>query len=251
MTTVPWPDIANTRSIGRRVELQRSAAEVAAVRSKARSSSRRSSSRPCPVTADTGTIAAPARSVPARRSRTSSATSSSHSASTMSALVTATTPCRTPRRFRMSRCSSVWGITPSSAATTKSATSTPVAPASMFLMNRSWPGTSTTPAMRPDGSVRGANPSSIVRPRSCSWRSRSVLTPVSARIKVVLPWSTWPAVPITACLMRLHFPPVLSDFLFRARCDLRRPILRLTHVQTLWPTPSPRPAGRSRGRIWS
>ena len=56
----------------------------------------------------------------------------------------------------MSRCSSVCGITPSSAATTNSTRSMPCAPASMFLMNRSWPGTSTTPARVPSGSVSSA-----------------------------------------------------------------------------------------------
>ena len=49
-----------------------------------------------------------------------------------------------PRRRRISRCSRVWGITESSAATTSRARSRPVAPASMLRMNRSWPGTSTS-----------------------------------------------------------------------------------------------------------
>ena len=45
-------------------------------------------------------------------------------------------------------CSRVWGMTPSSAATTSSRTSMPVAPASMFRMKSSCPGTSTTPEAR-------------------------------------------------------------------------------------------------------
>ena len=53
----------------------------------------------------------------------------------------------------MRRCSSLWGIQPSLAATTSSATSTAPTPASMFLMKRSWPGTSTKPTSLPDGSV--------------------------------------------------------------------------------------------------
>ena len=48
-----------------------------------------------------------------------------------------------PSRRRISRCSRVWGITESSAATTSNARSSPVAPASMLRTNRSWPGTST------------------------------------------------------------------------------------------------------------
>ena len=53
----------------------------------------------------------------------------------------------------MSRCSSVCGITPSSAATVKSTRSMPWAPASMLRMNRSCPGTSTTPARVPSGQI--------------------------------------------------------------------------------------------------
>ena len=43
----------------------------------------------------------------------------------------------------MSKCSRVCGMTDSFAATTSSTASMPLAPASMFLTNRSWPGTST------------------------------------------------------------------------------------------------------------
>ena len=42
----------------------------------------------------------------------------------------------------MARCSRVWGMTPSSAATTKRARSTELTPATAFLTKRSWPGTS-------------------------------------------------------------------------------------------------------------
>ena len=48
----------------------------------------------------------------------------------------------------MSRCSRVWGMTPSSAAMTKITPSMPVAPATMVLMKCSWPGTSTMPTSR-------------------------------------------------------------------------------------------------------
>src|SRR5678815_2465494 len=49
----------------------------------------------------------------------------------------------------------------------------------------------------------GANPMSMVMPRSCSSLKRSVLTPVSALTSAVLPWSMWPAVPTTTCFMRV------------------------------------------------
>ena len=42
----------------------------------------------------------------------------------------------------MWKCSRVWGITDSSAATTSSTASMPWAPASMLRTKRSWPGTS-------------------------------------------------------------------------------------------------------------
>ena len=58
----------------------------------------------------------------------------------------------------MSRCSSVCGITPSSAATVKSTRSMPCAPASMLRMNRSCPGTSTTPARVPSGQIQVGEP---------------------------------------------------------------------------------------------
>ena len=48
----------------------------------------------------------------------------------------------------------------------------------------------------------GAKPSSMVMPRSFSSGRRSVSTPVRARTRAVLPWSMWPAVPITMERMR-------------------------------------------------
>jgi hypothetical protein len=57
-------------------------------------------------------------------------------------------PRRVPGRAgrQMARCSRVCGIGPSSAATTSSTKSMPVAPASMLCTSRSWPGTSTKPS---------------------------------------------------------------------------------------------------------
>ena len=64
------------------------------------------------------------------------------------------------------------------------------------------PDVSTIETSRPEGSVIHAKPSSIVIPRSCSSRSRSGFVPVRAWISADLPWSTWPAVPMT--LIRLE-----------------------------------------------
>ena len=44
-----------------------------------------------------------------------------------------------------------------------------------------------------------AKPNSMVMPRNFSSGKRSGSVPVSARTKLLLPWSTWPAVPITTC----------------------------------------------------
>ena len=90
----------------------------------------------------------------------------------------------------MRRCSSDCGFHPSVAATTNRQASTPPTPASMFLRNRTWPGTSTKRIPAPDGSVVWANPRSIVRPRRFSSSKRSGSVPVSASTSDDLPWST-------------------------------------------------------------
>src|SRR5579884_3964608 len=84
VTTVPKPVMVKTRSMGRRGRaiFCRSSASF-----RIRSSSRTSSGRPWPVYAETGRMAAFARVVGFRYSRTSSRTSSSHSSSTRSAFV--------------------------------------------------------------------------------------------------------------------------------------------------------------------
>ena len=64
-------------------------------------------------------------------------------------------------------------------------------------MNRSWPGTSTMLISRPLGSVSHANPRSMVISRSFSWGRRSGSMFVRAFMRVDLPWSTCPAVPMT------------------------------------------------------
>ena len=129
--------------------------------------------------ADTATISAPGSS--------SAASAAARAGSVRSAFVTATTPTSTPSADSTVACSRVCGITPSSAATVIRYRSIPVAPATIVRTNRACPGTSTTDSRRPDGSASGAYPSAIEMPRSRSSGSRSVSTPVSARISAVLP----------------------------------------------------------------
>ena len=99
----------------------------------------------------------------------------------MSVFVSATTPCPRPSSSQIARCSRVCGITPSSAATTSSTRSMPVAPATIVRTSPSWPGTSTTERRRPPARSSGAKPSSMVMPRAFSSGRRSVSMPVSAR----------------------------------------------------------------------
>src|SRR5215211_2025317 len=66
----------------------------------------------------------------------------------------------------------------------------------MFLMKRSWPGTSTRLARLPLGRTSSAYPGTMEMPLRCSSSRRSVSVPVMYLTSVVLPWSTCPAVPM-------------------------------------------------------
>ncbi len=136
----------------------------------------------------------------------SSLTRASQSASTISVLVRATKPLRMPSREQISRCSRVWGMTPSSAAMTSMTKSTPAAPATMFLTKRSCPGTSTMPRRSPPGRSTQAKPSSMVMPRRFSSSRRSQSMPVRARTRDVLPWSICPAVPRMTAMIAAPAP---------------------------------------------
>ena len=138
-------------------------------------------------------------------------------ASTRSIFVSATKPWRTPSKVRISRCSRVCGITPSSAATTSITASMPQAPATIVLMKFSCPGTSTIPISR-SPTVQGANPRSIEMPRSFSALSRSVSQPVSSLTRAVLPWSMCPAVP----RVMLIWEPGMRSLILP--CRARRPV---------------------------
>ena len=194
VSTVPKPRELNTRWTGRRKTPAAERGSSPAHRPKSVSFS---ASSPSPVTAETRTIGASARNVPASSERTSSSARSTSSASTMSTLLSATKPVATPSSSMIWRCSRVCGITPSSAATTSTTRSMPLAPATMLRMKRSCPGTSTMPTVRPSGISMGAKPRSIVRPRSFSSLRRSGSMPVKARTRLDLPWSMCPAVPMT------------------------------------------------------
>ena len=152
VTTVPMPCKVNERSTGRRARPPplRDGVSAAAVRSAVSRSS-----RPAPVGAETGTIAASGNGVAASATRTSSAAATRRASSTRSAFVSATTAWRTPSRARIARCSVVCGITPSSAATQINARSMPVAPPTIVRTKRSWPGTSTT--LRRRSSLRASS----------------------------------------------------------------------------------------------
>ena len=152
VATVPLPATPKTRSTAKRNPRPSCARSPSCFAESARRLRR--ASMPVPVVADTGSTSMPARRVGARRARTSAATSSTRCSVTRSALVITATPCVTDNRSTMFRCSMVCGITPSSAATTSTTKSIPQTPASMLRTNRSCPGTSTKPIVRPSSGVR-------------------------------------------------------------------------------------------------
>ena len=149
VTTVPTPASVKQRSTARR----KFPCPAAAGCSAASCASRRSSaSMPSPVADETASSSASASEVPASIDRTSSPAAASRPASTRSLLVSATMPRDRPSRSMIARCSRVCGIGPSSAATTSSTQSMPVAPASMLRTSFSCPGMSTKPSRPPSSS---------------------------------------------------------------------------------------------------
>ena len=147
VTTVPLPLMANTRSSHSRMAPRGSGRGRRAV---SLPSAAVSSGRPWPVSALTATASSSPRLVP---EIVRTACRNAGPGSARSARVTASTPWRTPRASIAARCSADWGIQPSSAATTNITAATGPTPASMFVMNRSCPGTSTNASSSPDGSV--------------------------------------------------------------------------------------------------
>ena len=148
VTIVPAPWSVNDRSTARRNSPFGLRPRKAAAASK---SAAFSSATPAPVAVETRRIGASARPVSASAIRASRSASANRFSSMRSILVRATRPRSIPSRSRIARCSFVWGITPSSAATTMRAKSIPPTPASMVCTKRSWPGASTKPSVAPDG----------------------------------------------------------------------------------------------------
>jgi hypothetical protein len=221
VTIVPIPLFVHTRSIGMRKKSAVSRSPSARARSRSVSLS---SAIPAPVTTDVRMIGAPSKALPLTRSRISSSTRPASASSTRSIFVIATTASLTPRSRSTSKCSSVCGMTPSSAATTRIARSTPTAPETIVLTKRSWPGTSTIPAATPPPRSSGAKPRTIEIPRSCSSLSRSVLRPVSAFTISVLPWSTCPDVPMMRLRTARASPRRLAAPLHSATLRIEAPI---------------------------
>ncbi len=180
VTTVPKPFIVNERSTGiQNIPRSRSSFKFAS----SFSSSDLSSEIPSPVVEETAIMGAVAKNVSWTKLLTSSLTRLNHSASTRSLFVIAMIPFLMRKILRMSRCSLVCGITPSSAATTNNTRSTVLTPATILRMNFSCPGTSMIVALSP----MWANPKSMVKPRAFSSFKRSVSTPVRTFTNAVLP----------------------------------------------------------------
>ena len=109
--------------------------------------------------------------------------------------------------------SSVWGMTPSSAATTTTAMSVTFAPRARIAVNASWPGVSRKTTRLPSWATSLAPMCWVMPPRSPA--ATSVVRIASRRL--VLPWSTWPMT-VTIGRARLEVSRVVlleEDFLGR------------------------------------
>ena len=84
--------------------------------------------------------------------------------------------------------SSVWGMTPSSAATTITAMSVTRAPRARIAVNASWPGVSRKTTFLPSFVTSEAPMCWVIPPRS---PAATVVLRMASR-RLVLPWSTWP-----------------------------------------------------------
>ena len=122
-----------------------------------------------------------ARSSPGRRSRPG-----------MSILFTATTiGTSAARAWEID--SFVCGMTPSSAATTRTAMSVTFAPRARMAVNASWPGVSRNVMRLPSTSAWYAPMCCVIPPASVSTTDASRI----ASRSVVFPWSTWPMIVTT------------------------------------------------------
>ena len=94
----------------------------------------------------------------------------------------------TPAARAWSMASTVWGMTPSSAATTSTAISVTLAPRARIEVKASWPGVSRKTMRRPSWMASLAPMRWVMPPRSPAATDDSRMR--SRRL--VLPWSTWP-----------------------------------------------------------
>ena len=99
----------------------------------------------------------------------------------------------TPAAFAWSMASFVCGMTPSSAATTSTATSVTCAPRARMAVNASWPGVSRNV-------IGWSLTTTWYAPMCCVMPPCSVAVTFDSRIassRLVLPWSTWPMIVTT------------------------------------------------------
>ena len=188
VTTVPAPAMVKTRSTNNRARPSSSRDVPAPAANPASAST--SVSIPSPVTAEVGMVPCQRTGLRDSRCAISAVRDATSLLPTLSHLVSATTPCDTPRTSSTPRCSSVCGIHPSFASTTSIAMSTPLTPATIVRTKSACPGTSTKLSTVPSGAVQWANPSSIVIPRRFSSASRSGSVPHIASTSEDFPWST-------------------------------------------------------------
>ena len=165
-------------------------------------------SMPSPVFAETGTNSVlPPQSVATNSYSVSSCFTRSMLAEGLSILFTAT-KISMPAALAWLMASTVWGITPSSAATTKIAMSVALAPRIRMAVNASCPGVSRNVILRPSTSTVYAPMCCVIPPASLSmtW----VLRMVSK--SDVLPWSTWPMTQMTGGLSCMEASSSSSSF---------------------------------------
>ena len=114
----------------------------------------------------------------------------------LSILLTATI-ISTPAAFAWLMASIVWGMTPSSAATTRMAISVACAPRILMAVNASWPGVSRNV-------IRWSLIDTVYAPIFCVIPPDSLAVTCVSRIASsndVLPWSTWPITQTTGGLV--------------------------------------------------
>ncbi len=157
-----------------------------------------SSFTPCPVTALVRTTSvSPPHSAGFRPCSASWPSTLLGFASVLSILLSATT-MGTPAAFAWLIDSMVWGMTPSSAATTSTTTSVMFAPRARMAVNAWWPGVSRKVTRFFFPSLPAT--STMYAPTCCVMPPASPAATCADRIlssRLVFPWSTWPRIVTT------------------------------------------------------